>query len=41
MVDRIIMMSNGKLVLDGTPESIRNQVANIRSATRGRDGQAA
>lgn len=41
MVDRILMVSNGKLVLDGTPDSIRNQVANIRSATRGRDGQAA
>lgn len=41
IVDRIIMMSNGKLVMDGTPESIRNQVANIKSATRGNNGQAA
>lgn len=41
MVDRILMVSNGKVVLDGTPDSIRNQVANIRGATRGRDGQAA
>lgn len=41
MVDRILMVSNGKVVLDGTPDSIRNQVANIRGAARGRDGQAA
>lgn len=41
LVDRIFMMSNGKLVLDGTKESISNQVANIKAASRGRDGQAA
>ncbi|MBO6944266.1 type I secretion system permease/ATPase [Altererythrobacter sp.] len=41
LVDRILMVSNGKLVMDGTPESIRNQVSNIRSAGKGRDGQAA
>jgi len=41
LTDRIIMMANGKLVMDGTPEAIRNQVANIRSAVGGRNGQAA
>ncbi|MFZ9396283.1 MAG: type I secretion system permease/ATPase [Erythrobacter sp.] len=41
MVDRIIMLANGKLVMDGTPEAIRNQVANIKSASRDRNGQAA
>lgn len=41
LVDRIFMISNGKLVLDGTPESVRNHVANIRSASRDRNGQAA
>ncbi|WP_427963361.1 type I secretion system permease/ATPase [Altererythrobacter sp.] len=41
LVDRIIMMSNGKIVMDGTPEAIKNQVANIKSALRERDGQAA
>ena len=35
LTDRIIMMANGKVVMDGTPESIRNQVSNIRSAARG------
>lgn len=41
LVDRIIMMSNGKLVMDGTPDAIKNQVAHIRSLQRDRDGQAA
>jgi ATP-binding cassette subfamily C protein LapB len=41
LVDRIFMMSNGKLILDGTPESIRNHVANIKAASRGQNGQAA
>ena len=41
LVDRIFMISNGKLVLDGTPDSIRNHVANIKAASRGQNGQAA
>ncbi|SMQ73399.1 ATP-binding cassette, subfamily C, LapB [Altererythrobacter xiamenensis] len=41
LADRIIMMANGRVVMDGSPETIRNQVADIRSAMRGRDGQAA
>ncbi len=41
LVDRIIMMANGRIVMDGTPDAIRNQVANIRSASGARDGQAA
>lgn len=41
LVDRIFMISNGKLVLDGTPESIRNHVSNIKRSPRGQDGRAA
>lgn len=41
LVDRIIMMSGGTIVMDGTPDSVRNQVAEIRTAVRGRNGQAA
>lgn len=41
LVDRIIMLSNGRLVMDDTPDSIRNQVSSIRNAKRGTDGQAA
>ena len=41
LVDRIVMLSAGRVVLDGTPDSIRNRVADIRSALRNNDGRAA
>lgn len=41
LVDRIIMMSGGKIVMDGTPASIKSQVSEIRAVARGRNGQAA
>lgn len=41
LVDRIVMMSEGRIVLDGTPDTIRNRVADIRSALRNNDGRAA
>ncbi|WFL76421.1 type I secretion system permease/ATPase [Altererythrobacter arenosus] len=41
MVDRIVMLANGRVIMDGSTDSIRSQVADIRSASRGRNGQAA
>lgn len=41
MVDRIIMLANGKIVMDGTPSAIRSRVADIRSAMRTHDGRVA
>ncbi|QPC99012.1 MULTISPECIES: type I secretion system permease/ATPase [Qipengyuania] len=41
MVDRIIMLANGKVVMDGTPNAIRSRVADIRSAMKTNDGRVA
>ena len=41
MVDRIIMLADGKVVMDGTPNAIRSRVADIRSALRTSDGRIA
>lgn len=41
LVDRIVMLSEGRIVMDGTPDSIRDRVADIRSAMRSSDGRAA
>lgn len=41
LVDRIIMLSNGKLVMDGTPASIQSRIANIRETARKNNDQAA
>ncbi|MGQ7829757.1 type I secretion system permease/ATPase [Altererythrobacter sp. Z27] len=41
LVDRIVMLSEGRIVMDGTPDSIRDRVADIRSAMRSNDGRAA
>ncbi|WP_343061239.1 ATP-binding cassette domain-containing protein [Novosphingobium flavum] len=41
LVDRIIMLSAGRVVMDGTPQSIRDRVADIRTASRKSDGRAA
>lgn len=41
LVDRIIMLSAGRVVMDGSPDSVRNQISNIREAKKGIDGRAA
>lgn len=41
LVDRVILMAQGRVVLDGTPEDINRQVTSITSAQRGNHGRVA
>lgn len=41
LVDRIIMLSSGKVIMDGTPEDVGARIAKLRSVSGVKDGRAA
>ena len=41
LVDRVILMAQGRVVLDGSPDDINRQVTSITSAQRGNHGRVA